>query len=146
LHFCILIGLRETVGGDWSSYPKMYHDIQNNFFATDPGYATINKLSYFFGFGIYGVNFISAILFLFGLLTFYNTFNLKYSYAIFISFPFLILVVSMGVTHQSIAFGLLLISYLFFYKAKKLNLYCFFASNAISQKCNFWYSNFFIKF
>ncbi len=122
----IFIGLRYEVGGDWFQYLAMFDQIQNNIFRTDIGYSLINLFSNSLGMGIYGVNFISALLFLYGLYTFFNTFKIKYSYGLLISFPYLIMIVSMGYTRQAIALGMLMVVYSAIYKKQVFKSVLFF--------------------
>ena len=117
--FSVYIGLRKEVGGDWFQYLAMYFEIQDNFFRTDIGYSLINILCFKFGLGIYGVNFIAALIFLSGLLYFIKNFKLNFSLSLLIAFPYLITVIAMGYTRQSIALGVLFFFFGFLVEDKK---------------------------
>tara|TARA_Y100000768_G_C23921031_1_gene654951 strand:- start:219 stop:1292 length:1074 start_codon:yes stop_codon:yes gene_type:complete len=114
----IFIGLRHEVGGDWINYQLSYAYITKQNFKefisssvnyNEFGYKLIificNQLSNKYMF--YISNYISAFIFLFFYINFIKNFNYK-SLLFFFSIPYLIIVVSMGYTRQSIAIGFLL--------------------------------------
>ncbi len=110
----IFVGLRHQVGGDWDNYKRIYEFISQNgidaLFYTDPGYSLINLVSSYLGGDIFLVNLISGFIFLMGL--FYFISKLPYpSLTIAIANSYLIFIVAMGYTRQSIAIGILMISY-----------------------------------
>jgi hypothetical protein len=115
-----LIGFRYEIGGDWDAYFNYYEIIYpywENIFLTEPGYSVINFISGWLNGGIYLVNILSGFIFLFGL--FYFIKHLPYpSLAMAIASSYLIFVVAMGYTRQSIAIGLLMIAYILFSKGK----------------------------
>lgn len=124
------IGLRDGVGGDWYTYLAYYNDIAQSklidtLFSTDIGYVIINYISAFFNGGIYLVNYISAIIFLSGLFIFIKYFKLNFSLSLFIAFPYLITVVALGYTRQSIAIGFLMIVLSLLRQQKKIFAYSF---------------------
>jgi len=118
----LFIGLRYKVGGDWYSY-LFYYDVsvgkslKEVLFLSDPGYMIINWLCGLFGFGIQGVNIISGAIFLFGLFFFIERLKLSYI-AYFIAFPYMITIIAMGYTRQSIALGILMIAYVMYVENK----------------------------
>ena len=126
----IFVGLRHEVGGDWINYQLSYSYItKQNFyeFITSPlnynefGYKLIILLSntlsnkYFFHIS----NYISALIFVFFFINFLKHFTYK-SLIFFFSIPYLIIVVSMGYTRQSIAVGFLLLGLLYINKDKDI--------------------------
>ena len=111
----IFIGLRHQVGGDWGSYKiyfdlMAYQDLSQIFDVNhDMGYAGLNWLVNVIGYDIYLVNLVCGSIFAFGLC--YLCRNLPRPFlALCVSFPYLITVVSMGYTRQSVAIGLSMIA------------------------------------
>jgi hypothetical protein len=110
--FVFLIGLREQVGGDWFNYLGHFKEMEYmDFFEVmkneDPGYYLINLWMYEWGWGIYGVNLISAVIFVSGLMRLARQqFNPWLSMGVAV--PYLIVVVSMGYTRQAVAIGLVM--------------------------------------
>ena len=120
----LIIGFRFEVGTDWGTYLNIYKysirfDYLNIFTQKeiDPGYLFVNKLSSSFGFGIYGVNIISGLLFLIGIYKFCS-FQKNPWLALTISIPFLIITVGMGYTRQSAALGLMFYALIGLYNNK----------------------------
>lgn len=111
----LMTGLRYEVGADWLNYLMMYDFFYQTSFSdaikiTDPAYGLINYISQELKLKeIILVNLICAIVFY---LSIYNySKDLKYYWIpLLISYPYLILVVSMGYTRQSVAIALSLIS------------------------------------
>lgn len=109
----LIIGLRHDVGGDWDRYISIYSYHQgidldfSGFTSGDYGYETIHWFSLNYLNGIYSTNLISAIFFVFGLVRFCRIMPLPWV-ALFVSAHFLVIVVSMGYTRQSVAAGFLL--------------------------------------
>jgi len=115
LFLIILIGLRHRVGGDWYTYLDglgLESEIQwtNLFNARDPAYTLFSWLSIELGGSIYGVNFICAIIFTFGLINFCRSQPYPWL-AILVALPYLVIVVAMGYTRQAAAIGFLMISF-----------------------------------
>ena len=118
LWFCLLvllIGFRYEVGGDWFSYLRMVEDydgalLKNSLsLGSDPGYNFLNWVGGNVWGGIYFVNVISAAIFAWGLLL-YCRFQPRPELSLLVAVPFLIIVVSMGYTRQSVAIGLIMAS------------------------------------
>ncbi len=113
----VFIGLRYEVGGDWFNYEKDFglfvNELNNSENAsTDFAYIVLNRISGLLGFNIYGVNVACAAIFLYGLIRF--CLNQPYPWlAMVIAFPYLIVVVSMGYTRQSVAIGLVMLAITF---------------------------------
>jgi hypothetical protein len=110
--FVFLIGFREQVGGDWYNYLLHFKEMEYTKFyevlkGEDPGYYLINLWMYDWGWGIYGVNVISAVIFITGLMRLARQqFNLWL--AMSVAVPYLVIVVSMGYTRQAVAIGLVM--------------------------------------
>lgn len=118
LLFCILvlvIGFRYEVGGDWFSYLQhyqmLYHKNFNEIFkyGFDPGHAFINWIMGEYNLGIYGVNFIYALIFTIGLFLF-SAQQPDPLLTLTVAFPYLILVVAMGYSRQAVAIGFFMIA------------------------------------
>ena len=66
LSFTLLIGLRYEVGGDWYGYKDFYQSVTGELIDTltepDPAYAALNWLSWYWGWDIYGINFVCGAL------------------------------------------------------------------------------------
>ena len=110
------IGFRHQVGGDWDLYLRDFYAniIYFNFFQfeylRDFGYETLSFICFQLGIGIYGLNFIIAIFFIFSLNKFSMEFSKNYWLSLVVSFPYLITVVGMGYTRQGCALAFILLS------------------------------------
>ena len=105
-----MIGLRHEVGGDWIQYIEMlvsYSDTttENNFGFQDPAFVLINMIASWLGMELYFINFVSAIFFSWGLVTFCRA-QPRPWLALVVAVPYLITVVAMGYTRQGVAIGL----------------------------------------
>ena len=108
----IFIGWRHHVGGDWNNYLRRFQQVADLSFVdtlakSDPGYQTLVYVMHDWGFGIYAVNFISAMLFVTGLIAFLRK-ELNPWLGLAVAIPYLIIVVSMGYTRQGVAVGLVM--------------------------------------
>lgn len=110
----LVIGLRYEVGGDWYSYVGYVIrardlTILEMFEYGDPAYWAINKISLLLGLDITGVNLISAFIFSIGLTIF--CLNLPRPWlALTCAMPYLVTVVAMGYTRQSVAVSLTMVA------------------------------------
>ena len=113
----LFVGLRHEVGGDWNPYLYWYKSIELNgldvslssIILTDFGYNLVNYISATLGLGIYGVNTMCALIFLWGIFRFLSIVENKPSdfyMGLSLLYPYLIMVVGMGYTRQSVAIGL----------------------------------------
>lgn len=106
----LMIGLRDKVGGDWSSYLN-HLDLTTGVSITaalsqsDPAYSLLNWISAKFGLGIYFVNSVCGVLFAWGLVAFCRT-QPRHWLALTVAVPYLITVVAMGYSRQGVAIGL----------------------------------------
>ncbi|MBA3895737.1 MAG: EpsG family protein [Sphingomonadaceae bacterium] len=105
----LVIGLRYRVGGDWSAYADMYRQISvlnlpEALTFTDPAFGLLNWSAGQLEAGIWLVNLVCATIFTAGLFRF--AFSLPNPWlAIVAAVPYLIVVVAMGYTRQSVALG-----------------------------------------
>ena len=105
----LIVGLRYQVGADWYVY---FSNLENyrlegeagTTSSRDIGYHFLNWLSVKFDQEVVLVNFISAIFFSYGLLIFCRNQALP-SLSMLVAFPYIVTVVGMGYTRQSIALG-----------------------------------------
>ncbi len=126
----VLIGLRHEVGGDWERYLVTAYGIERDsdfpgflmFIKGDYAYRVIHWFSVNYLYGVYGTNTISAIFFVAGLIRFCKIMPLPWI-SLFVSVPFLIIVVSMGYTRQSIAVGLIMWGLVDLINGRKLPFY-----------------------
>ncbi|HKI60828.1 MAG TPA: EpsG family protein [Mariprofundaceae bacterium] len=109
----LMIGFRFQVGGDWGSYLSIYQAIASApeslhgySVAGDFGYIELNLLMDRLGAGIYGVNLVCGMIFVFGLQKFARQQPLPWL-AMAVAIPYLLVVVAMGYTRQAVALGFL---------------------------------------
>ena len=117
-----IVGLRFQVGGDWGAYMQTFeaasHSAPRNLLAIKgPAYQLINWLSYQLGLGIYGVNLVCGFIFAYGLMAFCKTLPRPWL-ALAVSTPYLITVVAMGYTRQSVAIGVIMLAFTFLQRNK----------------------------
>jgi hypothetical protein len=109
----IFIGLRDRVGADWDNYNGIFvnfagvHSLALYVFV-EPLYALCNSLAYAVGGDIHLVNLICAVVFLGSLYQFARLVDMDANLLLFIATPYLLFVVGMGYTRQSVAVGLVL--------------------------------------
>ena len=109
----LFIGLRFQVGGDWGVYINNFISANASDYAsmmklTDPGYKTLLIMSANLGLSNLGVNLFAACFFMFGVHKLCKSQPYPWLGYI-ISFPYLICVVGMGYTRQSIVIGIILL-------------------------------------
>jgi hypothetical protein len=110
LGLTIMIGYRFEVGGDWTTYLRhlqeaRYQDVYSAVEKGDPAYRLLNLLAVKQGWGISGVNLISAFLFSAGLVYFCRGLPRPWL-ALAVAMPYMVTVVAMGYTRQGVALGL----------------------------------------
>ena len=114
--FIVIIGLR-LVGGDLVNYMSHFRDMEGFSFTEairafslgDPGYKLINWIFSDFDWGFYAANTVYATIFIIGLIKFSRD-QIYPWIAVVVSVPYLITVVSMGYTRQSVAIGLFMLA------------------------------------
>ena len=109
----ILIGFRYWIGGDWPQYERIfsfagYASLPQVITAGDPGYQVLNWVTRRLGLEIWVVNLICGAIYATGL---FKLARLQPNpwLAIAVAIPYLIIVVGMGYTRQSVALGLVMI-------------------------------------
>jgi hypothetical protein len=105
----LIIGWRHEVGGDWFNYMSNMDNFDRVTGFNDPSNELLFWLGINVGGGIYLVNLISAVLFSWGLLVFCRSLPRPWL-ALTVAVPYLITVVSMGYTRQSVAIGLVMMA------------------------------------
>ena len=108
LIFTLAIGFRYQVGGDWSNYLFHYHHTigkpLSRVAISDPGYAFLNWIMARWHLGIYGVNTVCGAVFIAGLLVYCRQLPAPWL-GFAVAVPYLIIVMAMGYTRQSVALG-----------------------------------------
>ena len=133
----ILVGLRDHIGADWHTYYFYYEsctrpiEIHSNFFSSlisiiisEPIYFTINFISCKFNLSIYTVNFISSVISILPIVLI----SKKQEDSLMVLpvvIPYLLFVVYMGYSRQSLAIGFIFLS-IYFWINKKFLLYLLF--------------------
>jgi hypothetical protein len=107
-----MIGLRYRVGPDWQTYTYIFWNAHTQYLSAalklgDPGYEALNWIAYQLGADFWLVNLISAAIFGWGLFRFCSAQPAPWVAAA-IAVPYMIIVVAMGYTRQSIALGVLM--------------------------------------
>jgi hypothetical protein len=107
-----LIGLRYEVGGDWGSYLAIFNRAHGETLAAslrvgDPAYQLLNWIVATLGARVWLVNLVSGAIFGWGL---YRLCSVQPSpwLAFAVAVPYMVIVVAMGYTRQSIALGVLM--------------------------------------
>lgn len=118
----IIIGFRFQIGDDWGNYINKFENLKkvdNVFLDKEFLYSFLNVISRQLNFGIYGVNLISGFIFSYGLILFCKSMKRQWL-ALTLSIPYIVIVIAMGYTRQSVALGILMIGYVVLSQGKKL--------------------------
>ena len=112
----LFIGLRDRVGGDWYAYVRYLDSaststISEIFQSVEPGYGFLNWLAVSWGGGVHFVNTICSLIFTISLIKFAHS-QPRPWLALTLAFPYLVTVVAMGYSRQSVAIGLEMIALL----------------------------------
>ena len=107
-----LIGLRYKVGADWFNYGVMFDGVKRQSLMGslefgDPAYQALNWIAYEIGARIWLVNLVSGAIFGWGLYRFASVQPSPWL-AFAVAIPYMVIVVAMGYTRQSIALGVLM--------------------------------------
>lgn len=110
----LIVGLRHKVGGDWFNYQRNFEENFNQDFSEalkgdDPGYRLLEWLSAQLGWDMHGVNFLSAIVFSYGLVVFCRMLPRPWL-GLALAVPYLVIVMGMGYSRQGIALGCIMAS------------------------------------
>ena len=114
----LMTGMRYEIGGDWKNYLAIYEYFNylgfwDSLLVIDPGYGFFNYISKNLGFKeIILVNILCSLCFYLCFYFFSKRFK-NYWISLLVAFPYLILVVSMGYTRQSVAIGFFLMAVIF---------------------------------
>lgn len=108
----LLVGTRRDVGGDWLHYDFSFNvtsglSFYDTLTSSDPAYKVVEWGAAFLGFDVLAVNLVAAALFVFGLSRFCLSLPRPWL-ALCVSIPYLVIVVGMGYTRQSVAIGLVM--------------------------------------
>ena len=112
--FAVIMGLRDGTGGDFYNYQKTIdmiaiQSVGTSMSGSDPAFTLLAIVSNWLGFYLYGVNFVCAVLLLYGLLRFVRTMPDPWL-AIAAAVPYMIIVVGMGYIRQGVAIGFILLA------------------------------------
>lgn len=108
----MIVGLRYDVGGDWETYEFMfsfarYADLGQALEHGDPAYQFLSWSVQGLGLGIWAVNLICALLFVWGLGRLAKTQPSPWL-SVLVAIPYLVIVVAMGYTRQAVAIGIIM--------------------------------------
>ena len=105
----ILIGLRFKVGADWIPYEYIFADAKHETMGSlpaiaDPGYYFLNIIIQRFGGELWVSNLVCGLIFAWGLMRLCEAQERSWLAAV-VAVPYLVIVVAMGYTRQSVASG-----------------------------------------
>ncbi|PZQ18726.1 MAG: EpsG family protein [Rhodanobacter denitrificans] len=111
--FAAMMGLRHEVGGDWFNYLPHFLDTQRQtlpevLMRSDPGYYLLNWWVGRLGADIYLVNLLCAMVLMWGTVVFCRSQPQPWL-ALLAAVPYMLIVVGMGYTRQSVALGFALL-------------------------------------
>ena len=138
----IFIGIRHEVGGDWSTYLTTFARAENSsieswrYVSHDIGYAALNIACHNLGLGLVGVNLIAGGILMTGIATYSQRFEAPW--LVFVSATaYLIVVVGMGYTRQSVAVGFELLALVAIMDKKSLRFLVWIALAGVFHKSAF---------
>lgn len=113
LLFAVMMGFRHEVGADWFIYVPMFQDTAVRSFGevlslSDPGYFALNWLVAQADGSVYWVNFVCALVLAWGTVVFCRRQPNPWL-ALLAAVPYMLIVVGMGYTRQSVALGFALV-------------------------------------
>ena len=109
----LFVGLRHNVGMDWNNYLRMIwkvtviQDYSSLFLVSEIGYALLLVLGDKSGYGIYGVNLLTTLVFMAGLFC-YARRTPEPWIALVVALPFYVMVFAMSANRQALAAGILI--------------------------------------
>jgi hypothetical protein len=113
--FIVVIGFRDEIGCDWYNYLYHYDETVRLPFSEafkevkDPAHTFVNWLVGYYHGGIYGVNFVYAIIFVISLIKFVRL-QLEPWLAFSVAVPYMVITVAMGYSRQGVALGLFMLA------------------------------------
>ena len=138
----IAIGIRHEVGGDWSTYFTTFARAENTsienwrYVSHDIGYAVLNMACHNLGLGLLGVNLISGAVLMTGIAAYSQRFEAPW--LVFVSATaYLVIVVGMGYTRQSVAVGFELLALIAIMDKKSLRFLLWVALAGVFHKSAF---------
>ena len=119
-----MIGLRHEVGSDWQGYLNYLDSLREKtlseaFSINEPGYLILNWLAANVWGSIYTVNITCAAILMWGVTSF-SSLQPRPLLTIMVAFPYLLIVVGMGYTRQSVAIGFVMLAIVAIYKKNYL--------------------------
>ena len=134
----ILIGLRHEVGGDWYNYLRILElardeRIASSLAGKDLAYSLVNWFAVNAWGGIYLVNSVCALFFVWGLYHFCRA-QPRPWLAVVVSVPYLITVVAMGYSRQGVAIGLAMLGLVALADGRLFRFMCWMGLAAIFHK------------
>ena len=111
--FVIFVGLRHQIGGDWATYVAKASRLADLSFleaisVQDPLFSALSWITSQLGLGVYGTNFIGAVIFCTGLFSFCARQSNRWL-ALCAATPFLVVASVMAASRQGIAIGVFLL-------------------------------------
>lgn len=108
----IIVGLRYDVGGDWETYEFMfsfarYADLSRTLARGDPAYQFLNWAVQRIGLGIWAVNLVCSLFFVWGLGRLAKMQPSPWL-SVLVAVPYLVIVVAMGYSRQAVAIGIVM--------------------------------------
>jgi hypothetical protein len=136
--FAVVIGLRHEVGGDWFNYLPAFNEVAGMSFGkalryNDPGYYGLGWLIAHWGGDLYVLDLVCAALVMYGVAVFARAQPSPWL-ALLVAVPYLIVVVAMGYTRQSVALGLVLVGLPELARGKTLRYVCWVLLGALFHK------------
>ncbi|MEM7351581.1 MAG: EpsG family protein [Acidobacteriota bacterium] len=112
LFYLFFVGFRDHVGTDWGNYigyfyKNLYTTFSEALWGYEPGFALLTWLMIQLGWGIYGLNFFAALVFHIGLFSYAGR-CVNPWLAVATVTPFLVVVIAMSASRQSMAIGIFL--------------------------------------
>lgn len=134
----LFIGIRYEIGGDWKPYLLIYEatrdaDWRDILAQNDPAYLFLNRFSGTFDGELWPVNLICSGLFCWGLARFCSDQPNPW-FAVLVAIPYLVIVVAMGYTRQSVAIGLMMLAISDFQRHRYISFFAYIAFAAMFHK------------
>lgn len=109
----VLVGFRYQVGADWRTYELLFSyarlsSLERVLGLGDPGYQFLNWAIQSMGLRLWAVNLVCGVIFGWGLFRLCRSQPSPFT-AMLVAVPYLVIVVAMGYTRQSVAIGILMV-------------------------------------